>query len=142
MPDLWPHLSHLSFQVHFYLCEVRVCLESLAFHSLFSGRKHSLPFHQLWVMRNVYYAEERNQTVLYNPHVDLCVQAKNTCVQPLKLYKLVYLSCRSVRIHTEVLFPFPVNLWWQRKKKKFLKHYQSVQGVVGSGLKQVAKSGK
>lgn len=95
-------------------------------------------------MRNVYYAEERNQTVLYNPHVGLCVQANNTLAHPLKPYKLVYLSCRSVRIHTEVLFPLPVNLWWQSKKKNKtnLKHYQSVQGVVGLRLKQVGKRGK
>lgn len=69
-------------------------------------------------MRNVYYAEERNQTVLYNPRVDPCVQANNTLAHPLKHYKLVYLSCSSVRIHTDVLFPFPVNLCWQIEKNK------------------------
>lgn len=47
----------------------------------------------------------QNQTVLFVPHLDLCVKASNTPAHPLKHnfkhHKLVYVSCRSVG----VLFP-------------------------------------
>lgn len=76
--------------------------------------------------------------MLNYPRVDLCVQANNTLAHPLKHYKLVYLGCRSVRIHTDVTFPFSSESLVAELKKKV----SISPGVVGSGLKRVENKNK
>lgn len=117
------------------VCLISAQSESLAFHSLFLGNQTLLS--SLLVMGSLKRKKEtvmstiQNQTVLFVPHIDLCVKASNTLARPLKHnfkhHKLVYVSsrcCRPVGVHPEscsLVKDFKIqwsleSQWWRRKR--------------------------